>query len=50
MQKYCCKSFKFARQGKLNLKEFDLTETIREVLKPFTLNPVYRQMILNLIL
>jgi iron only hydrogenase large subunit-like protein/nitrogen-specific signal transduction histidine kinase len=33
----------FARQGKLNLKEFDLTETIREVLKPFTLNPVYRQ-------
>lgn len=33
----------FARQGKLNLKEFDLTEMIREVLKPFTLNPVYRQ-------
>ncbi|MCU0343774.1 MAG: ATP-binding protein [Ignavibacterium sp.] len=33
----------FARQGKLNLKEFDLTETLREVLKPFTLNPVYRQ-------
>ncbi len=33
----------FARQGKLNLKEFDLTETLREVLKPFTLNPLYRQ-------
>jgi signal transduction histidine kinase len=35
----------FARQGKLNVKEFDLTETIREVLKPFTVNPVYRQII-----
>ena len=33
----------FARQGKLNIKEFDLTETLREVLKPFTVNPVYRQ-------
>lgn len=33
----------FARQGKLNLKEFDITETIREVLKPFTVNPAYRQ-------
>ncbi|HEX7357203.1 MAG TPA: ATP-binding protein, partial [Ignavibacteriaceae bacterium] len=33
----------FARQGRLNLKEFDLTETLREILKPFTLNPVYRQ-------
>lgn len=33
----------FARQGKLNLKEFDLTETLREVLKPFAVNPVYRQ-------
>ena len=33
----------FARQGKLNLKEFDLTETLREVLKPFTFNPAYRQ-------
>jgi iron only hydrogenase large subunit-like protein/nitrogen-specific signal transduction histidine kinase len=33
----------FARQRKLNLKEFDITETLREVLKPFTLNPVYRQ-------
>ena len=31
----------FARQGKLNLKQFDLIDTIREVLKPFTLNPVY---------
>ncbi len=35
----------FAQQGKLNLKEFDITETIREVLKPFTVNPVYRQII-----
>ena len=33
----------FARQGKLNLRELDLTETLREVLKPFTLNPSYRQ-------
>lgn len=33
----------FARQGKLNIKEFDLTETLREVLRPFTVNPVYRQ-------
>lgn len=33
----------FARQGKLNLKQFDLTETLREVLKPFTQNPAYRQ-------
>ena len=33
----------FARQGKLNVKEFELTETLREVLKPFTQNPVYRQ-------
>jgi iron only hydrogenase large subunit-like protein len=32
----------FARQGKLNLKEIDLTETLREVLKPFTVNPVYK--------
>lgn len=35
----------FARQGKLNLKQFDLIETIREVLKPFTINPVYRQIV-----
>ena len=35
----------FARQGKLNLKEFDLIETIREVLKPFTLNPLYREIV-----
>lgn len=33
----------FARQGKLNLKEFDLTETIRNLLKPFTVNPAYRK-------
>ena len=32
----------FARQGKLNLKEFDLVETLREVLKPFTVNPSYK--------
>ena len=31
----------FARQGKLNLKEIDLVETLREVLKPFTVNPSY---------
>jgi len=35
----------FARQGKLNIKEFDLTETIREILKPFTVNPLYRQIV-----
>ena len=29
--------------GNLNLKEFDLTENLGEVLKPFTLNPLYRQ-------
>ena len=33
----------FARQGKLNLKEFDLTETIRNLLKPFTVNPAYKE-------
>ncbi|NWG28003.1 MAG: 4Fe-4S binding protein [Ignavibacteriaceae bacterium] len=32
----------FARQGKLNLKEFDLTESITEVLKPFTFDSEYR--------
>ena len=32
----------FARQGKLNLKEIDLIETLREVLKPFTVNPTYK--------
>ncbi len=32
----------FARQSKLNLKEFDLIETIRETLKPFTFNPAYK--------
>ena len=32
----------FARQGKLNLKEVDLIETLREVLKPFTVNPTYK--------
>jgi len=33
----------FARQGKLNIKEFDLAETIREILKPFIMNSVYRE-------
>ena len=33
----------FARQGKLNLKKFDLTELIQNVLKPFTINPVYKK-------
>ncbi len=33
----------FARQGKLNLTQFDLIETIREILKPFTFNPAYHQ-------
>ena len=32
----------FARQGKLNLKEIDLIEILREVLRPFTLNPAYK--------
>jgi len=32
----------FARQGKLNLKEFDLTETLREVLRPFTADSAYK--------
>ncbi len=32
----------FARQGKLNLKEIDLVETLCEVLKPFTVNPAYK--------
>jgi signal transduction histidine kinase len=32
----------FARQGKLNLKNIDLVETLREVLKPFTVNPAYK--------
>lgn len=32
----------FARQGKLNLKEFDLAETLKELLKPFAMNIAYR--------
>ncbi len=32
----------FARQGKLNLTEFDLTESITEVLRPFTFDSKYR--------
>lgn len=32
----------FARQGKLNLSEFDLTELITEILKPFTFDSKYR--------
>lgn len=33
----------FARQGKLNLTEFDLTESIIEILRPFTFDSEYRQ-------
>jgi len=33
----------FARQGKLNLKEFDVTELITSVLKPFAVNPAYKK-------
>jgi len=33
----------FARQGKLNLTEFDLTESITEVLKPFTFDSEYKK-------
>jgi iron only hydrogenase large subunit-like protein/nitrogen-specific signal transduction histidine kinase len=32
----------FARQGKLNLTEFDLTESITEILRPFTFNSEYK--------
>lgn len=32
----------FARQGKLNLKEIDIKKTLTDVLKPFTVNPAYR--------
>lgn len=32
----------FARQSKLNLREFDLTELITEVLRPFTFQSEYR--------
>lgn len=33
----------FARQGKLNLKEFDIIKALIEVLKPFTINPAYKK-------
>lgn len=33
----------FARQGKLNLKEFNLVNAIIDVMKPFTLNPAYKK-------
>ncbi len=33
----------FARQGKLNLKEFDIKKALIDVLKPFTVNSAYRQ-------
>lgn len=32
----------FARQGKLNLREFDVKNSVEDVLKPFTVNPSYR--------
>jgi iron only hydrogenase large subunit-like protein/nitrogen-specific signal transduction histidine kinase len=37
----------FARQGKLNLKEFDLIEMITTVLKPFTINPAYKNIVFS---
>jgi two-component system NtrC family sensor kinase len=37
----------FARQGKLNLKRFDLTELLQNVLKPFTVNPAYKKIDFN---
>lgn len=33
----------FARQGKLNIKEFDLSKLIGEILKPYIVNPVYKK-------
>lgn len=33
----------FARQGKLNLKEFDIKKVLYDVLKPFTVNPAYKK-------
>lgn len=33
----------FARQGKLNLKEFDIKKVLYDVLKPFSVNPVYKK-------
>ena len=33
----------FARQGKLNLKEIDLKKVLTDILKPFTVNPNYKE-------
>lgn len=33
----------FARQGKLNLKEFDIKKALMDTLKPFTVNPAYKK-------
>ncbi len=33
----------FARQGKLNIKEFDLKKSLIEILKTFTVNPAYKK-------
>ncbi|MCS7053612.1 MAG: ATP-binding protein [Ignavibacterium sp.] len=33
----------FARQGKLNLKEFDIKKALLDTLKPFTVNPAYKK-------
>jgi signal transduction histidine kinase len=33
----------FARQGKLNLQEFDVKKVLYDVLKPFTVNPAYKK-------
>ncbi|MEJ5261111.1 MAG: [Fe-Fe] hydrogenase large subunit C-terminal domain-containing protein [Ignavibacterium sp.] len=32
----------FARQGKLNLKEIDLKKVLTDIVKPFTVNPAYK--------
>jgi signal transduction histidine kinase len=33
----------FARQGKLNLREFDIKKTLSQILNQFTINPAYKQ-------
>lgn len=33
----------FARQGKLNLRAFDIKKAIHDILKPFTVNPAFKK-------
>jgi len=33
----------FARQGKFNLREFDIKKTLSQILNQFTINPAYKQ-------